>query len=1173
MPVQDNNLGLYFFNQVTGESRWTHPVDTVVRALVVSDRITTGSQDSFTEDFSTEEDLVISDLLRAQVSDLTHSDSDVNNLSNYIATALILAEKCTKATERLKKNPPNICITSVLSDLEFEEPAKKCENITCSNNSTNCDRNVSDDNKKKINFAGHSDTDVTCSDDINKTNVNSDATKTKLDICDIVKVNNVNVNSASKDIEENPKKTNSTQQKGGLTVRDSPNLEKLPVGYIECTQNSTMSGGGLGRGLGQLPLPPQPLGAPSSLAGPLPLSRPTLSRPSPGGPLVPPVGGLLTPLAPIAAASRVGPTQLAPLKPLSATSHSLPPNREGVGNPLLRRQLAHKEQQAQSDGLQGHRTQSGERATNTKTQAQSARHQQDKDVIDGLGSPPKSILKDPVLARGGMDRAILEQEGVDRLLLMQSNETKNLRFDFKTDDLQFHSSEEECDKEEMEEEEEEEEEEEVEEEEIYEYEDEEEEEFDSEAEDPEEEAILRAHGVIDDDSEGRDFMLNDATDLLPVQSKPHPQKLNILPHGPDPWADNNSVKPTLKVMSDSHNPLQHFRKQKGENKLGVAERQLLDNINQKTTPQQNKTEQQKKQVPGKDSLGKPKSAGTEACNSSISSVQDSRTGKPKVPNVPSNLTQPTTISGKTMSDKTNDAQNSPAVKKSDDVKKTEAKPQEDRKLELEGAPRNRKTNPLDRVVAKLSGRTENKEEEVSSTTVAAAAVPATVKNLTVNLNKLMNNEDESEEEKSGGVQLSGSVAVTSQDDIHQINLAAAKHLEAEKKKLQDKFEADIKALQQKLNKEYRDTEEKMMKEHKAHIEKFQEQEKKKLEQKRKEINSKLIQENNKDIEGIKIRTEKESNERKNKLIKEIEERNNEEIEKIKLEFAQDMQQKKEKMQREHEEEMHDLEKELQVLYTKEQNAKQEEVDAARASAATRSSNNTAAAAAAAAAATAELEKSLNELLRERQAEIKREHNKQLAILRDELDKILEKTAREAKEKETLEKKIHADSLAKMKESYEIEVRQLEEIHCENINKLEVQHEEDLSKLKSDFKAELTIQKTELENKLTEFKIEYDQRMNSLGQDELDEGDNDNDDDNDDNDKHGEGMESNRKNSTHEETFIPDVNVRRENGKLNEEVKKYDHILRELRERRRSLEEDLEALKTRKRKSRNYKLTS
>lgn len=52
----------------------------------------------------------------------------------------------------------------------------------------------------------------------------------------------------------------------------------------------------------------------------------------------------------------------------------------------------------------------------------------------------------------------------------------------------------------------------------------------------------------------------------------------------------------------------------------------------------------------------------------------------------------------------------------------------------------------------------------------------------------------------------------------------------------------------------------------------------------------------------------------------------------------------------------------------------------------------------AAAAVADMELSLAEVLRERQADIKREHNKQLEILQDELDKELEKAARQAKEK-------------------------------------------------------------------------------------------------------------------------------------------------------------------------------
>ena len=66
--------------------------------------------------------------------------------------------------------------------------------------------------------------------------------------------------------------------------------------------------------------------------------------------------------------------------------------------------------------------------------------------------------------------------------LLQPKETRNIRFDFRTDDLEFHTSEEEYDEELDEEEEEEEEEENGGEDEEEEY--EEEEEYDSEAEDP-----------------------------------------------------------------------------------------------------------------------------------------------------------------------------------------------------------------------------------------------------------------------------------------------------------------------------------------------------------------------------------------------------------------------------------------------------------------------------------------------------------------------------------------------------------------------------------------------------------------------------------------------------------------------------------------------------------------
>nr|XP_053629099.1 repetitive organellar protein-like [Cherax quadricarinatus] len=1157
-PVEDNRLGLYYFNQVTGESRWSHPVDAVVRALVIRDRTSTASQDSCTEDFNTEEDPVISDLLRVQVSDLTRSDcEDVNNLSDYIATALTLAEKCIKKNERSKENCLDIFLNSGLSDSEFEDPAKNSCSITCNDNEVNCDKNTYGGNKEKPNsVAKHSGIDVSCNAASSKTNINSDKNDNVFDISDKIKVdkNSVISDTATQEKEAGPQEMNKTQQGGGPGFRASP-IFSCTVD-VEGTQDLIMFGGGLGRGLGQSPLAPQPLGSISSLARPAALGRTSLGELPLGGPKVPPVGGHLTPLAPIAAANKGGPTQLAPLKPLGTTSRSLPGNKDGQGIPPLRRQPAHKEEHS----LQAVSTLRGQCVAGSGTQVHGENAHQDRDVIDGLGLPPKSILKDPVLARGGVDRARLEQEGIDRLLLTKPKETRSLHFDFKTDDLQFHSSEEEYDKEELEEEEVEEEEEEEEE---YEYDDEEDEEFDSEDEDPEEEAILRARGVIDDDNAGNGFMISDASDLLPVNSKLPPQKLSSLPHGPDPWANENLVKSTPKVISDSHDPLKDFRKQKEEIKTNATEKSNQGN-NQKTIekqPKQNIKGPPTSQVPLEDFQSTAKLTVTQPSVSNAPNKQESQTGKPKLLNPQVNSAQSTTVSSGTIADKTVNVQKAPPIKKiNENVKKNEIKPQEDRKLELEGAPRNRKSNPLDRVVAKLSGRIEIKDDGQNTITTTSTA-PGTIKNLTVNLTELMNNEEESEEEESPNGEISGSVVKVNHDDSHQKTLAAAKQQEADKKKLQDKLDADLKALQLKLNQEYQAQEEKIKNEHKAVVQKFQEQEKKKLEQNKKEIQSKLEEEHKKAVEDAKTRIEKENNEKKNKVIKEMERKNNEVLEKIKLEFVQDMQQKKEKMQSEHEEEMLELEQELQALYTEQKNAKQEELEAARASAVTRSSNISVAAE----AAISDLERSLNEVLRERQADIKKEHNNQMAILRDELDKELEKIAREAKEKETLEKKSHAARLAKMKENHEEELRQLEESHEENVKELEAQHDEDLSKLKSDFKAELTMKKTELENKLTEFKIEYEQRMNSLGQeDEINEGV-------DDNERHRESAESDRRASLQEEKFILNVNVNGENRRLKKEEKKYDHILRELRERRRSLEEDLEELKTQENKVKELRI--
>ncbi|XP_071550972.1 uncharacterized protein [Panulirus ornatus] len=1195
-PVEDSRLGLYFFNRRTGESSWTHPVDALVRSLVARDRTRSSCTDSYTEDIFTEEDINISDLLKVRVSDdHSRSDCDVNNPSDYIPTALTSTKASPGNTEKSYKNRPGCCNPAlVVSDSDFEEPGEN------SDNDINSDKDADSGSRGKendtcVHEAVVSDTPY---DDGNKTKRNNDVTEKEpenVKDCDdfansdkvVLEKDNVDSVVSPDNLDKEPETKAETKDSVSkeLSVCASSN-ETPPAQSVECVQDPNMfsgrDGGPPGRGLGRSPLDPPSLGTPPPLAGPPPLGRPVLGGgggSAVAGARVPPLGGQLTPLAPIAAASRGGHAQLAPLKPVVSAAQQHPASRDGSSDPLLRRQPTQKEGQGFEDGSQKQQLLKGERVPGSGRQVNNVGSKGIGDSTEGLGSPPKSILKGPVLAHSQRERPSLQ--GVDRLLLTQPKETKNIRFDFKTDDLEFHSSEEEFDEEELEEEEEEE------------YDDEEEEEFDSEAEDPEEEAILRARGVIDDDSEGHSFMLNDASDLLSRGPALPPQKLKALPHGPDPWANEDSLTQIPKENNVYRDPLKDFRSQKEERK--TVEKHIIGNALQasEVQTQNKKAPVQTGQAPVKDSQTTLKSVVHPKPD-----TMESQAGKPK-PLTPIGSSTQSSVSP--VKEKMNEASNKLQDTDREDVKKNETRPQEDRKLELEGAPKNRKTNPLDRVVAKLSGRTENKDVSQNTantdTSKPAPKASGTLKNLTVNLTEIMNTEEgESEGEESPNVDdYSGPVNKTGQNDIHQKSLAATTQYEAEVEKLRNQHqsdlkvlreklnkecqdmeerlkrvkeqqESDLKALREKLNKEYRNKEEEIRNEHKIAIQKFQEEERKKLEQTIKQIQSKLEEESKKDLENINALLQKENAEKKDKLMKETEKMNDEEIEKIKLGYVQDMQKKKEVMQREHEEEMQELEQELQALYSKQKNTTQEELDAAKAAVVSKSSKELVAE-----TAVADMERSLAEVLRERQADIKREHNKQLDILQDELDKELEKAARQAKEKETSEKKNHAARVAMMKEEHEKEVRQLEESYEQNLNELEAHHEEDLHKLRSDFKAELTMQKTELENKLTELKIEYDQRMTHVeNEDEMEVGEEDNE-----GRQKEEIMESDKKDNTPEERISHNENVKVENRRLNEEERKYDQILKELRERRRSLEEDLEELKTQENKVKelkNQKLT-
>ncbi|XP_064087811.1 centrosomal protein of 164 kDa-like isoform X2 [Macrobrachium nipponense] len=1049
-PVEDAKAGLYFFNPTTGESSWNHPVDAIVRALVARDRNKSKScGDSCLEDLNSEDDL-ISELLKGENSacDLTRSDCDSNHPSEYLTTALTLAEQCfnkTSAKSNDKSSVP-LSVSCVNSDRRVSKLIRDEEGengaLDGRNDETECEQ--SSPSHRRLN--GESEFVVTNHSE------NSDVS-----IASYVRANDndfgVVTNKSPQEPPENTEPDEDYQSSVRLTPPDGAECDEVP-GMLGSRDGS---GRGLGRptlgppplgtppasgGLAPLGGPP-PLGASAPLGGPSPLGRAPLGSAPLGGARIPPLGGHITPLAPIAAANKQG-LQLSPLKskPLGGSLQQPPPlKRDGSANPPLQRQAPHQEKKTggavRNPPISKNLMQNSGRQQGDGQSAAAAAAA----VSSAAGSPPRSILKGPVIAgRAGPPK----NQGVDRLAITQTKESKNIRFEFETEGMEFHSSEEdfeeELDEEELEEEEE--------------YEDEEEE-YDSEAEDPEEEAMLVASGYVDDDSELGGLVLNDASDLLPSgagQQGKAPKISKINPVKPE----DHKPKPTTPVKPKDI-PTDGLKKQ-NENTLG--QNQMID----------------KAPV-------RPKSA-----------VNPQPTGKQQVNQTPQVITN----------------------KGDADKRSTEVRVPEERKLELEGTPKNRKVNPLDRVVAKLGGKTD-KNNQVKAD--AAPAAPTVMKNLEVNLTELMK-QDLSEEMK--------------------------KLREEEEKRLRTELEQSVKLLQNQLNKEYEGQRDKLRKEHESAVQKLRDQEKDKLEAARKQIISK----NDEEIKKVEVSFEKELSDKRRNVMKDLEEKHNKETESMKLAFVKEMQQMKEKLQREHEEEMQELQAELKSLYDKEK-------EAAQNAALTRNK-------AAAETAISDLERSMGEVLRERQANIRREHNKQLSILNEELEKELESAARQAKERETAEKQNHTSKLAKLKQEHEKSLQELQECHKEELELIEVQHRENIEKLKVDFKEELTNQKVQLENKLTELKIEYEQQMISFGNEHLEQIGN------------GEEREADvgntgsEYNEEEEDSHVDKDVVKGSSDKFRKEDHKYDQILNELQERRKTLEHDLEDLKSKENKVRELK---
>ncbi|XP_045133137.1 centrosomal protein of 164 kDa-like isoform X2 [Portunus trituberculatus] len=1124
-PVEDPKLGLYFFNHRTGESRWSHPIDTIVRALITGENNNAPSADSLTEELD-EEELQISEFLKAHVSDEKPIHNDGNVPSEHTTTdACTLTSQCLRASDgpplRPSTHPSRPCVISTLNGVEKESGEKKCRSDSEGSDGGGSRGRESSVPVPSKGGEGNDHADSKTQEDIS---VNVKDLNQKEDRCgDSVRESNgkeceASDGNANSDVEDSRQWTEQEHDHSVSSPHRPSTASSSALGPAMFTGKD-----GLGRGLGRAPL-----GTPSSLATPPPLGRPSLGGSLMGAARVPPIGGQLTPLAPIAAASRGGPPQLAPLKPVGSISQQPLANKEGQGVQSLRKTNTHDQHgsgrwpEKQAGGRRGE-----ERGFGDSTDR-------------GLSSPPKSILKGPVLARGSAGRG--QSQGLDRMQLLQPKETRNIRFDFRTDDLEFHTSEEEYD-EELDEEEEEEEEEEENGDEDEEEEYEEEEEYDSEAEDHEEDNMYRDRDDLNEGI-GAGLMLQDASDLMLSQPAPVPLKQqSTLPHGPDPWAAEYPKKP--QPQDKIHDPLRDFRREK-------------DNVEKATKkPSEAITLQTPVKMPEQI---KPLETGDNKVQKSMSenlSVQNHH-----------NKQSPANSSGsKTQQDAPANQNTLSSGIKNQNVKTLEPKQQEDRKLELEGAPKNRRVNPLDRVVAKLSGKTEERggaEESKPS---------GTIKNVTVNLTQLMTKEEESEDDYTSRDDNddddddSQSEVKTSQKDLQQKSQIQIAQQEAEVSELRRQHETQLKVLKEQLNKEYQNLQEKLKQEHNSALNKLRDQEKKTFESSQNKILQKVKEENEKSLSEAKAQLEEDHGKKKKKLLEYLQNETEEELEQLKIVFVREMQQRKEELLKEHEEEMQELEKDLKELYSQQKISKQEEIDATQAAAAARNSNDSAAAAAA--AAVSELELSMAEVLRQRQTQIKREHNRQLATLEEKLDEELEKAARQAKERETVEKRNHSARLTALKDEHERELSELEDSHARHIQDLEADHEADVGKLKSEFRAELMIQKTELENKLTEFRIEYEQKMDSLAQEEQPE-------------EGGEAceeksieMNDDRKQDDVMNEVQEDARATYEDktgGKkrLEDEEKRYDEILIELQERRKSLEGDLEELKAQESKVKELK---
>lgn len=239
-----------------------------------------------------------------------HGDSETNLPSDHTTDAFTLTSQCLKVADKSAVKPPKTSNRPASAGSDFEvrqDPRNDSESVKDDVNIRDKNSDPSeplDRPENNVHASGKTEKDIY--GDVSEPSheserrIVSSVDETSGKKCvngEVTPPGDTDLNE-----EEDSKQRTEHQEK-----EQSVSAPQRPSTAFSHSRNPAMFPGREDppRGLGRAPL-----GTPSSLAGPPPLGRPPLGAPPMGGARVPPIGGQLTPLAPIAAASRGGPTHL-----------------------------------------------------------------------------------------------------------------------------------------------------------------------------------------------------------------------------------------------------------------------------------------------------------------------------------------------------------------------------------------------------------------------------------------------------------------------------------------------------------------------------------------------------------------------------------------------------------------------------------------------------------------------------------------------------------------------------------------------------------------------------------------------------------------------------------------------------------------------------------------------